>query len=217
MSTRADIQENGRIRWRTALRECLGENPAAISECTDIGDMLRLLQPLMGSEVNHTYFPTGGGLGMQTVRLGHEHGTIEFKPKGNAAYLCKPKKMSIHYFDQDPVQSFIYITCERLEPTGTYEHNDRGQEEVVETAPQEYHPRTVWDEGHLGYDENGDAVPLPPESRLALRFLRGSFMLVGYGSFWNGNPHTYFGEHDKWGEARVHELIEQWIKETGAD
>lgn len=214
MSKHENFLEEGRERWVAALHEALGKNPAAMSQWTDLDRMPKVLAPFMGQGLNHTYFPTGGGLTMDSVALGHERGTIEFRPtSGEAAYICKPTKLAIHYFANDPAQSFVYLTCAALKPTGTYDYAVDGQEELVETSPGEYHPRVVWDQGFLDHDEYGDEKPLPHGSRLALRFLRGNFMLVGNGSFWNGNAHTYDGEHDKLGEDQVHKLIEQVISE----
>src|SRR4051812_45586166 len=90
----------GRARWRAALREALGANPAATSAWTDLPPMPRVLAHFMGSGVGHTYLPTGGGMEMTAVALGRERGTLEFRAGKKSAYILRPTRLAIHYFSQ---------------------------------------------------------------------------------------------------------------------
>jgi len=211
---RDEYLEECRQRWGAAMRNALGSSPANRSEWQDPSAMIDVLRHFLGKGVQHTYLPTGGGMTMEGVGLGHERGTIELRPAKRVAYLLKPERMSINYFPQAPAQSFIFITTKPLKQTDVYDHQlSREQEEVVELGPCDYRPRSAWDHGEV--EINGQLHDLPGDARLVCRFLGGSFMMVGEGSFWNGHPNTYDGEHDQLGEAKVRALIERIIERDG--
>jgi hypothetical protein len=214
-SNREQLLAAGRERWRTALHEALGDTPATRSEWTDLNEMPNVLAPFMGKGVGHTYLPTGGGMDMVAASVGRERGTLELRPGRRAAYIFKPTRLMIHYFAQAPAQSFVYITTAPLKASGVYDYNIDDMEELVEIAPRDYRERVVWDQGYIGHDECGDEIPIPEDARLALRFLRGHFMIVGHGSVWNGTPHTYDGEHNQLGEQGVRDLIQSVITAQG--
>lgn len=217
MSSQEEFLEGCRLAWSQRMEDLLGAKPAARSEWCDVRSMLEVLAPFLEPNLGHLYLPTGGGQTMTAAQEGNEPGTIEFlMSSGKAAYIFKPRTLSVNYFAEDPAQSFIYIACDKLDPTGVYEHDLEGQEEVVETSPMTYHPRVVWDQGYIGIDQDGEEIPLPDEARLAMRFLGGDAMLVSNGSYWNGNARTYGGEHNRVGEDKVRELVSEMIRRAKA-
>lgn len=46
-------------------------------------------------------------------------------------------------------------------------------EELIEIRPGEYVERYYWNINSLGYDENGDEIPLPKEARTVVRMCGG--------------------------------------------
>ncbi len=209
---REKFLSDARARWTAAIEAAIGDNLPARSEWTDLTAMRQVMEPFMGEAMGHTFLPTGGGMDMRSVRLGHEKGTLELRPGGRTGYIFKPTSLAINYFAAEPAQSFIFIHCAPLKPTGVYGHPVGDQEEVTEISRGDYRVRPVWDRGYLDHDDGGREIPLPDSARVVCRFLKGSFMIAGNGSLWNGTAHTYDGEHDKLGEAGVRDLIERAIK-----
>ena len=78
----------------------------------------------------------------------------------------------------------------------------------MEIRPGDYRPRSLWDEGNLGYDERGRELPLPKEARLVIRWFGGGVLIVAKGSIWNGIAATYDGRHDRMTPAEVREAIQ---------
>lgn len=212
---REDFLQQGRQRWRDAMAEALGPAPAERSEWTDLEQISTVLAPFTKKGVGHLYLPTGGGQEPTGVRLGREKGTIEFRIGKRTAYVTKPARLVIHYFEEAPAQSFVFIEGAKLKPSGVYDKLTTDSEELVEVSPGDLRERAVWDRGFADMDQYGDEIPLPDSARLIMRFLRGGFAIVGTGSIWNGTAATYDGEHDELGEAEMRKLIQAVIDKQG--
>jgi hypothetical protein len=210
-----EFLEQGRQRWRDALATALGPTPLERSEWTDLNQMSAVLGPFTKKGVGHLYLPTGGGQSPTGVRLGREQGTLEFRIGKRTAYVIKPRRLIVHYFNGAPAQSFVFIEGAKLKPSGIYDRLISDSEELVEVSPGDLRDRAVWDRGFADVDEYGDELPLPDSARIVVRFLRGGFAIVGHGSVWNGPAATYDGEHDRLGEAEMRKLIQMVIDKRG--
>lgn len=206
-----------RKAWVASVRSVLGPTPAVRSEWTGLDDMVSVLEPLLVKQQHHVYLPTGGGQSMIAADTGTERGTLALSVEDRVRYVLRPRKLTLHYFDDAPEQSFVFIETKKLKQSGTYDHKIKGgQEELVELSPGDYRERAVWDAGYCERDEDGDEVSLPDTATLVCRFFEGSFAIVGQGSFWNGSPNTYDGEHSKIGQDKMRDLIEAAIKQRAA-
>ena len=200
-------------------------NPSHLDQRTWTGQaaIRDVLDKVLAHTRSHVHLPTGGGLDFERVRSSREAGVLEFQMEQGAAYLAKPKKLVLERIARRPKESFLLLELAELKSSGVYEVEDddededeesgigllRRREEVVELAPLEYVERSVWDEGHVGYDSRGREIPLPDEARLMTRWFNGNMLFVTKGSMWNGTPATYDGRHDKMSAEDVRAMIER--------
>ncbi|EJL23954.1 hypothetical protein PMI02_03874 [Novosphingobium sp. AP12] len=120
--------------------------------------------------------------------------------------------MTLEYISAKPAESFIVFELEELMPSGVYDDVDSPfSEEIVEISRGVYAPRSAWDDGFYGYDENGDEIPLPEEARRIQRLFCGRLMMVTKGSLWNGSQLTYAGEHNYLANDAIRAQIERAV------
>lgn len=185
---------------------------------TGVSVIRGVLADVFAGARSHAHLPTGGGHDFAAARLSTEPGCLEFQVANGAAYVMRPKALVLEHLPEAPSESFLLLQLDALAPSGIYVDEDPGiglrprrrrREEVVEVAPREYIERAAWDEGRLGFDENGREVPLPAAARLVVRWFDGQVLFVTKGSLWNGSPATYDGRHDAMPPAAIRSVIER--------
>lgn len=107
---------------------------------------------------------------------------------------------------------FLLLSTQALEPSGVYESVSSEYEEVLELPDGCYLNRSHFDEDSLGYDEEGDEMPIPEPHRLVCRFLSGKFHFVAKRSCWNRDTATYDGRHSKMTPSQIRSRIENFKK-----
>lgn len=203
-----------RDAWAAAQTE-LPDNLPASTVWERADDALRVLAPLVSSGVSRVLLPGMGVIFPCDLRRSREPGCLELVPEGRVAYVLKPARVALELFPQAPLESFALIELADLHPTGVYEAVSRQSEEVTE-ADGEYHERWCWDEATLGNDRDGDAIPLPRDARLVVRWLRGRMMVVARGSIW-GHATRAHGLHERHNASEIREQIERVLTKLGPD
>lgn len=141
-----------------------------------------------GKILNHVLFPSGGGLDLISVEEAQEEGCIYLHMQMQTI-LVRPKKMVIAtYIKSD--WNFLLLETEEQEPI-TDNHDDY-EEVVVEDAPAHY---VSGKDARYGVYDYDTAEPLPEESRLLYRQLKGNFMIVPKQGYYNSITSTYDGRH----------------------
>ena len=186
-------------------------SPAAIREA---------LTRLLSHTRSHAHLPTGGGLDFERLQPSTEPGVFAFEMDHGSVHLARPRSLTLEWIERRPTESFVLLELAELAPSGAYEpddddpgyppdHRTRRREEVLELAAGDYVDRSVWDQGDLGYDDEGRRIPLPEEARLATRWFNGKILFVTKGSLWNGTPATYDGRHDRMSADQIRSMIER--------
>jgi hypothetical protein len=160
---------------------------------------------------NHLFFPKSGGLDLTGAKLSNEHDCIELQ-FGTLSAVIRPCFLALEIFPTDFEWSYFRIETNKLSSSGVYEDLDGNYEEVVELEPFRYVDRSGWDEGRLGYDENGDEIPLPKNARLLMRYLQGSFVIFPKASRYNMTSSTYDARHDKMNYEEFKRHIKEQVK-----
>ncbi len=203
-----------RRNWTLAIDQFATANESL--SWTSASDMVRTLEPFMGSNANHGHLPTGGGFDFKSVSLGREPGCLEFYVGGRTYIMAKPKRLRLERIAADPTESFMLLELDDLDTTGVYDaERDAGnreyrQEEVVDLGGGYYVQRDGVDDGFY-YDRDRRMHDLPEHYRIISRLLNGQIMLVTKGSIWNGAPGTYSGTHDRYPAAEIRSAIERAI------
>lgn len=207
-----DEQRQG---WSAKVNALTNPGGTTSTSWRNVDEMVGVLQPFMGSGLNHGYFPTGGGHDFLDVRASStEPGALEFQVSRRLVYLGRPSRLRLERIEAEPAESFLYIDLDPIDPSGVYPEDDeegrrrdRADEELVDIGGGKYIERDAWDRGFV--DDEGD--PLPDHARLVHRMLRGGLMIVCKASIWNRIPQTYNGLHSEMGADQVRQLIETGI------
>jgi serine/threonine-protein kinase len=165
----------------------------------DLDEIIRVLDLIGSVELtNHTFSPHGGGLDLTGAERSPEPGCIELN-YGGSADISKPAGLFFEAFGDDKLEwAYFRLENRTLKPSGVYEelYFDT-HEELTHLGGGEYLPRSIWDQGNLGYDEGGDEIPLPDEAKPVFRNFSGAFVIFAKGSIYNNNPGTYDARHNK--------------------
>lgn len=208
------IDENRRS-WINAIQATATANTPDSAIWREVSRIVTALQPFMGNGMNHAFLPTGGGQDVLRVETSVEPECLEMKVHRDCAWIARPDTLTFTHFPQSPTESFLLLELAQLRPTRLPElpTNRRAGavEELVELSPGDYQPRSVWDAGFVGYDEDGHEIPLPAEARLIQRLLKGKVLIVAKASIWNHISATYDGRHNTMTAAQIRAFIAERI------
>lgn len=197
--------------WTAAITNVAGNNPPMSATWRGTDSICTVLRPFMAESGNHAHLPTGGGMDIEGVDYSVEPDCLEIRIGQQSAWVIKPESLVLEYFPESPIDSFMLLELTELQASGVYEQQETKRlqyvERLVEPSPGSYVERDVWDNGFFGYDEQGDEIPLPDESRLVNRWLRGNILIVAKGSRWNNIPATYDGRHNAMKAVDIRKII----------
>lgn len=164
--------------------------------------------------INHMFFPDGGGFDLKYVEKATEDGCITMNADGIFIVL-KPKRLLIENISNDPVWSYIRLELDDLAP-----HEKPKEESPDEAIPPNFYERLTeispgeygnWILGNYGKYANGER--LPNGYRTIHRYLRGAFVFFPKSSIYNHTSATYDGRHNDTDSARFRMLIKT-MRET---
>jgi hypothetical protein len=181
--------------------------PAGIPEhfeWTELKDIISVLNTIGAIDnSNHMFYPTGGGLDVESAKLSYENNCIEIYT--GLTDILKPKRLLFESFI-DPIWNYFRIETLELEPSGVYvKEEDFPSEELLEIETGKYISRSYWDEGeYLGHK-------LPYAARVLTRHLKGAFVIFAKSSYYNRNSRTYDARHNKMSAEEFRVYIENVI------
>jgi len=150
--------------------------------------------------LNHMFFPDGGGLDLEDVRMANEHDCIELDFQ--IIYIVKPKRLIFESFDYDPEWNYFRLELNELKPSIDYE--DDGDEEPYEKRYDHEGVSEIYQGQYDKYDivENRDyyneiGYDIPESARQVTRWFRGAFVIFNKRSVYNLTSSTYDGRHNK--------------------
>ena len=194
-------------RWSLSLQKVFPNGIPDHADWTDKKEITAVLNTIGIVNTNHMFLPRGGGLDLEGASASHEAGCIELNTAG--ATVVKPKALHFEFIGKSIEWAYFRLEVGGLAPSGVYETLDSAYEELTELTKGNYGSRSVIDEGHDGYDEDGNEKPLPEEARLVVRVLEGSFLVVAKASPYNMTNSTYDGRHDKMSAAEFRSYMEK--------
>lgn len=222
--------------WSNMVIKIFGDVPTS-KTLTNLDDILDLLNKVGQSKaLNHTFLPSGGGLDLTNAVVSTEDGKIELG-FGSSTIIVKPRSVSFHAVGDNPEWWYFRIDTLPFEQSGVYKQSTREDneeklddrfksksdrqvewqmsfhgEEVLEIGPGSYVDRSHWEMDHLGYDENGDFIPIPKHARIVDRqFPGGAFAIFPKYSKYNQNSSTYDGRHNKGTDIEFNNYIRRIV------
>jgi hypothetical protein len=208
---RPEFREKNLKDWDELLHVLFGGSIPDESIWKDKTDIIRILN-LIGKKpnINHIFFPSGGGLDLVGARDSVEEDCIEIYFHEKTADIVRPKELIFQSFGNPYEWAYFRLETNKLEPSGVYENLKGQREELTEITPGDYMDRSYWDEGFTGYDESGRKLLLPESARVITRLFSGAFVIFAKGSLYNAINATYDGRHSK----MTGEEFKQYIGKT---
>lgn len=203
----SDFAKRNPLEWKYAQKKLFPIRTPGHAEWRGMEDIVSVLNTIgPKTNLNHLFFPTGGGLDLEHATLSQrEEGCIELVTNGLVS-LLKPKSLQFEGFGAGEEWDYFRLECAFLEPSGVYESSSlRGYEEVLDLGDGQYVNRAHWDNGEF------DGEPLPEGARPISRYFEGVFVIFQKTSTYNRIPSTYDGRHSKMGAEEFRNHIEQMI------
>ena len=191
-----DFHSQNRRQWLALQSKLFPGSLPQRASWERLEDIMHVLQAIGGvKNLNHLFFPTGGGLDLVDVKLSHEHGCLELdlvRPN-----IVKPKRLVFESFASDPEWNYFYLELDALERAEVVDADDEPShkdtdEELSELSPLAYYPYSVLNDRERFKDE----YFITEESRLIRRWLKGNMVIFCKRSTYNLNSHTYDGRHN---------------------
>ena len=179
----------------------------------NINDIVNVLKMLCTYDnLNHMFFPSGGGLDLEDARLSIEEGCIELDFK--LIDIVKPKRLIFESFGYNPEWNYFRLELDELKPSGVYKTEEGEEpyevkydnEEVSELYPGQYEDFDILEERSY-YQELG--YEIPDNARQVTRWFRGSFVIFNKRSIYNLNPSTYDARHNKMSTEEFRDYIQR--------
>lgn len=209
------------IDWKNAVQKIFPDSRPKSASWTDRAEIIRVLSHIARRNLNHCFFPSGGGMDLEGVRASPEENCIELLWDPESLVVIRPKVLQFENFPGYPSLSYFRIEAAPLLPIESQKENEstRMYEELAEIFPGDYRERWVLDAGYYDHDENGNEIPLPKTTRAVHRFFRGSFVVFAKGSVYNhlkGDYDAYNAQHEKMGAKKFRHFISELIQEAAS-
>ncbi|PFR26494.1 serine/threonine protein kinase [Bacillus cereus] len=224
--------------WKEMIVKIFGDELDNSMKITNRSRIIEILNTIGESEVlNHTFMPSGGGLDLSGAAFSNEEGRVELK-FGESAKLVNPESLTFHPVGDNPEWWYFRLNTTPFEPSGVYEESQQEEEdareeifktvsqkqvewamsyhgeEVLEIEAGKYVERYFWDINHLGYDEDGNLIPIPDNARVITRKINGgAFVVFPKLSLYNRNTSTYDGRHNKMTDEAFNSYINRIVDE----
>lgn len=208
LSLDGQFHEQNRFEWEELRRRLFPFGAPAHVEWTNLEDIALVLSVLgERSNMNHMFYPNGGGMDIETAYLSpHEEGCIEIHAGG--IDLLRPAKLTFDAIRGGDLFNYFRLELAELKPSNVYEPRDgRRYEEVLRLGNSSHYV----DRSHYDYGEY-DERPLPEGSRVVSRFFNGSFVITSKASPYNlahGKWDAYDARHDKMSPKEFREHMQQ--------
>ncbi len=184
-------------------------------ETEDIIKVLKLLTKQ--KNLNHLFFPDGGGHDLIDARISNEPGCIEIEFPSiyneRTVHIIKPKRLIFQTFKNIYEWNYFRIETEKLDPVDPAYYNGVSDqtyeilyEEVLEVLPGKYVPIYAIDEF---YQQNPNHKYIRNYS--VSRWVEGVFVIFGKNSPYNNIGATYDGRHNKMDKSEFRGHVQNLI------
>lgn len=184
-------------------------------ETEDIIKVLKLLTKQ--NNLNHLFFPDGGGHDLVDARVCNEPGCIEIEFPGvfgwRSIHIIKPKRLIFQTFKNKNEWNYFRIETDKLDPVDpayldgvSDESYEILYEEVLEVSLGNYIPIYAVEEF---YQQNPNHIYT--RNYLLSRWVGGVFVIFGKNSPYNEIGETYDGRHNKMDKSEFRDHVKNLI------
>jgi serine/threonine protein kinase len=205
-----DFHTRNLLEWLELQKVIFPTGTPAQATWTDIDSICAVLHEISKTDnLNHMFYPTGGGNDLIGTSKATEEGMIALHVCEKSAEIIKPKKLTYESFGYHPQWNYFRLELEEIEPTHVEGavNEECTREALLEIEPGEYVEYYHWDHGEY----NGN--PLPDTARIVDRFLKGAFVFFSKRSIYNRINETYDGRHNKVSELEFRDSMSDAAKQ----
>lgn len=183
----------------------------------DINDIIKVLKIVCSFEaLNHLFFPDGGGLDLEDVRISHEAECIELDFQ--LIEIVKPKRLIFESFGFNPEWNYFRLETNELEPSGANEtkegdkpYNEKHDHELVTQVYPGHYEHYQYLENSYYRAQDDPEYERPEGMRQVTRRFRGSFVIFNKRSVYNLTSSTYDGRHNTMTTDEFREYIQKSV------
>lgn len=195
-----DYASRNRLQWKDIQKKLFPSGPPTRAIWEQQEDIINVLNELsITDNLNHIFFPTGGGLNLLGVKKSHEDGCIEL----NVGYqiILKPKRFVFESFSFEEEWNYFRLESDALAPSGYYPKVDK-HEILTELEP------LVYTDANCSEYNDFNGKELPKGARTIDRLLvESSFVIFQNTSIYNKVSSTYDARHNKMTTDEFREYI----------
>ncbi|UYX53446.1 protein kinase [Bacillus thuringiensis] len=191
------VKDNFKIRnqqeWDFILNEIAPNSPdrSSWSRVDRISNVLEVLSKV--NNVNHMFYPSGGGNDLLGCQISHKSGFIELNG-GGIVRVVKPRNLHLETFE-DSQWNYLLLELEEVSPCGLYRY-EKGHEPYAEHV-LEVDPNTYIETYHQNYGlYNGTTIP--SSSREVCLGLKGNYVIFPKSSYYNFDMDSYSALQSKY-------------------
>ncbi|MCL2887757.1 MAG: protein kinase [Elusimicrobia bacterium] len=179
-------------QWRFIYKSLFkGSVPqrAVFEDMKDIVNVLNMTARL--PNINHSYFPDGGGDDFEKAEFAKEKDCIVLDFGASTSTILKPRRLIAEYFGKDYMFNYLRLEADELKPIFPPENSEEEFEYMIEDKPGNY-VRSKYE----NYNRYDDKTLFPQGTRRIRRYLSGSFIITGKFSVYNLEGPGYSGTHN---------------------
>ncbi|MBM6770846.1 protein kinase domain-containing protein [Bacillus cereus] len=191
------VKDNFKIRnqqeWDFILDEIAPNSPdrSSWSRVDRISNVLEVLSKV--NNVNHMFYPSGGGNDLLGCQISNKSGFIELN-EGGIVRVVKPRNLYLETFE-DSQWNYLLLELEEVSPCGVYSYED-GYEPYIEHV-LEIDVNTYIETYHQNYGlYNGTTIP--SSAREVCLGLKGNYVIFPKSSHYNFNMDSYSALQSKY-------------------
>lgn len=144
------------------------------------------------SNLNHMFYPTGGGMTLLEADLAPEADMIQLKVSERMYEICGPERLLFESYPGQPEWNYFRLELRPIYPAleGQAVGYLKTSEELTEVFPGVYAPLEDWFQNEHAGEKLSDAA------RRVNRLSGGSFVIFSTSSVYNRVSDTYDGRHN---------------------
>lgn len=197
------IERNLKL-WNDKVNEVFEGAVPETYTWTSIEEIVLILNKISGKNLNHVFYPNGGGLDITKVETSHEDGCIKLYCD-TTFDVVKPVSLTFNSFNGLDELSYFRLETSELAPSGVYDNLTSSYEELVCLDNNRYIDRSYWDAG--SYYEDGVEKKFTDKDTVVSRIFSGSFVFFAKASLYNRISATYDARHNKMSSEQFHDYI----------
>lgn len=200
----SNYQKRNILEWEFYLRDIIPYTLPEEISWTNQEDIIGILNMMSHTNLNHMFFPSGGGMDLIGCVESNQMDFIEL----DVGYTLKlkPKRLTLNTFKASFDWNYFYLEVEDIEPPITINSSSERKMfkmELIEITPGEY----VFEDG-INQNSIG--------RRLSLQ-LSGGFVLFAKGSSYNWDSSTYDARHNQVTPRDFRKYIQRSVDQMNFD